>query len=79
MRPRSALHFAPSRNWMNDPNGLIQWNGRVHLLYQHNPGGLTLEHTAWGHASSTDRWNWADHSLALEPGPDGMGVRPGLG
>ncbi len=56
---------------MNDPNGLIQWNGRVHLFYQHNPGGLTPEHMAWGHASSPDLWNWADHPLALEPSPDG--------
>ena len=71
MRPRPALHFAPARNWMNDPNGLIHWNGRVHLFYQHNPGGLTLEQMAWGHASSTDLWNWADHPLALEPSPDG--------
>ena len=51
---------------MNDPNGLIQWNGRVHLFYQHNPSGLTPEHLAWGHASSTDLWNWVDHPLALE-------------
>jgi beta-fructofuranosidase len=71
VRPRPALHFAPSRNWMNDPNGLIEWNGRVHLFYQHNPRGLALEHMAWGHASSTDLWNWADHPLALEPGPAG--------
>jgi sucrose-6-phosphate hydrolase SacC (GH32 family) len=56
---------------MNDPNGLIQWNGRVHLFYQHNPSGLTPERLAWGHASSTDLWNWADHPLALEPSPDG--------
>jgi beta-fructofuranosidase len=56
---------------MNDPNRLIQWNGRVHLFYQHNPGGLTLEQMAWGHAGSTDLWNWADHPLALEPGTDG--------
>jgi beta-fructofuranosidase len=56
---------------MNDPNGLIQWNGRVHLFYQHNPAGLTLEHMAWGHASSTDLWNWTDHPLALEPAPGG--------
>jgi beta-fructofuranosidase len=70
-RPRPALHFAPHRNWMNDPNGLIQWRGRIHLFYQHNPEGVTLEHIAWGHASSTDLWNWADHPLALEPRPDG--------
>jgi beta-fructofuranosidase len=71
VRPRPALHFAPPANWMNDPNGLIAWNGRGHLFYQHNPGGLALEQMAWGHASGTDLWNWADHPLALEPDPDG--------
>ena len=55
-RPRPALHFAPARNWMNDPNGLIQHGGRVHLFYQHNPGGPVPEHMAWGHASSADLW-----------------------
>lgn len=70
-RSRPALHFAPRRNWMNDPNGLIQWRGRVHLFYQHNPAGPTQEHIAWGHASTADLWNWTDHPLALEPDPDG--------
>jgi len=70
-RPRPALHFAPVRGWMNDPNGLIQHNGRVHLFYQHNPAGPVQEHIAWGHASSTDLWTWQDHPLALEPDPAG--------
>ena len=56
---------------MNDPNGLIQRDGRVHLFYQHNPGGLELEQMAWGHASSPDLWRWTDHPLALRPSPDG--------
>jgi beta-fructofuranosidase len=70
-RPRPALHFAPAQGWMNDPNGLIQWNGRVHLFYQHNPAGPAPENIAWGHASSTDLWTWQDHPLALEPDPAG--------
>ena len=70
-RLRPALHFAPRQGWMNDPNGLIQWNGRVHLFYQHNPSGPVWGNIAWGHASTTDMWSWEDHPLALEPEPDG--------
>jgi beta-fructofuranosidase len=56
---------------MNDPNGLVQWNGRVHLFYQHNPAGPVHANIAWGHASSPDLWRWRDHPLALEPDPFG--------
>jgi beta-fructofuranosidase len=56
---------------MNDPNGLVQWNGRVHLFYQHNPAAPVHENIAWGHASSADLWRWQDHPLALEPDPFG--------
>ena len=60
--PRPVLHFAPARGWMNDPNGLVQWNGRVHLFYQHNPAGPVHENIAWGHASSADLWTMAGSS-----------------
>jgi beta-fructofuranosidase len=71
LRPRPVLHFAPRRNWMNDPNGLIQRGGRVHLFYQYNPSGVTHGNIAWGHASSADLWRWEDHPLALVPDPAG--------
>ena len=70
-RPRPVLHFAPARGWMNDPNGLVQWNGRVHLFFQHNPVGPVHDSIAWGHASSADLRTWEDHPLALEPAPFG--------
>ena len=36
---RPQYHYLPAANWMNDPNGVIQWNGRYHLFYQYNPYG----------------------------------------
>lgn len=36
-RPR--YHFLPEANWLNDPNGLIQWGGEYHMFYQYNPNG----------------------------------------
>ena len=36
-RPR--YHFLPAANWMNDPNGVIHWQGRYQLFFQYNPDG----------------------------------------
>jgi beta-fructofuranosidase len=64
---RPQYHFLPLANWMNDPNGLIQWRGRYHLFYQHNPNeaGFGLMH--WGHAVSEDLVRWRDLPIALTP------------
>jgi beta-fructofuranosidase len=64
------FHYAPAAGWLNDPNGLITWNGRHHLFYQHNPAGITQEGIGWGHASSADLISWQEHPLALRPGSD---------
>jgi len=66
-RPR--YHFLPSANWMNDPNGLIQWNGVYHLFYQYNPHGPFHGTIHWGHASSVDLVHWKHLPIALEPTP----------
>ena len=62
------FHFAPSVGWMNDPNGLIQWNGRHHLFFQYNRNSLEHHRVGWGHASSTDLVTWQQHPDALLPG-----------
>lgn len=68
-RPR--YHFLPPANFMNDPNGLIQWQGRYHLFYQYNPEGPFPGPKHWGHAISTDLVHWSDLPIALSPTPGG--------
>jgi beta-fructofuranosidase len=68
-RPR--YHFLPLANWMNDPNGLIQWEGRTHLFYQHNPNGTASAQKHWGHAVSDDLAHWIHLPIALAPTPGG--------
>ncbi len=67
---RPAYHFAPASNWMNDPNGIIQWNGRYHLFYQYNPAGPFHGTIHWGHAASDDLVHWEHLPVALAPTPD---------
>lgn len=33
---RETYHFAPWKNWMNDPNGLCYFKGYYHMFYQFN-------------------------------------------
>jgi beta-fructofuranosidase len=68
-RPR--VHFLPPANWMNDPCGLIQWQGQYHLFYQYNPNGAFHSTIHWGHAVSSDLLHWTDLPIALAPTPGG--------
>lgn len=67
-RPR--YHFLAPSNWLNDPNGLIHWQGTHHLFYQHNPLAAVWGKIHWGHAASADLVHWRDLPIALTPGPE---------
>jgi len=66
-----AYHFTPPANWMNDPNGLICWQGTYHMFYQYNPYEAVWGNIHWGHASSPDLLHWRHHPIALSPDADG--------
>lgn len=66
-RYRQRYHFMPPAYWMNDPNGLIQYRGKYHLFYQHNPYAPYWGAMHWGHAISSDLVHWEHLPIALAP------------
>jgi fructan beta-fructosidase len=62
---RPQVHFSPTQNWMNDPNGLIWYKGQYHLFFQYNPSGNTWGNMSWGHAVSTDLVHWKQLPVAI--------------
>ena len=68
MRPK--LHFTAPYNWINDPNGLIYYNGEYHVFYQHYPYACYWGTMHWGHATTKDFISYNHHPIALYPSKD---------
>jgi sucrose-6-phosphate hydrolase SacC (GH32 family) len=73
---RPQFHFTPATNWMNDPNGMVFYDGEYHLFYQFNPFGIKWGHMSWGHAVSRDMLRWTHLPVAL-PEADGVMIFSG--
>ncbi len=64
---RPQFHFTAQKHWINDPNGLVYYDGEYHLYFQHTPNSMVHGRTTWGHAVSTDLVQWKQlHTAALD-------------
>lgn len=65
-----VFHITGERGWINDPNGLIYYNGQYHAFFQHYPHDTKWGPMHWGHVVSDDLTNWEYFPIALTPGDD---------
>jgi beta-fructofuranosidase len=68
MRPQ--FHLLPAKNWMNDPNGPIYFNGKYHMFCQYNPEGPLWGNMSWYHSVSPDMLHWTHLPVAFTPTPN---------
>lgn len=69
---RLQYHFSPPAMWMNDPNGMVYYQGEYHLFYQYHPDSTVWGPMHWGHAISRDLVFWEHLPIALYPDELGM-------
>ncbi len=64
-----TYHYRPKKGWINDPNGLVYFQGYYHVFYQHSPNYEVpwKEPMHWGHARTKDFLHWEELPIALYP------------
>ncbi|HZG85828.1 glycoside hydrolase family 32 protein [Paenibacillus sp.] len=68
---RPQFHFSPASAWLNDPNGMVYYEGEYHLFFQHHPDSDVWGPMHWGHAVSRDLVHWEQLPIALKPDDNG--------
>ncbi len=64
---RPQFHFSARTGWINDPNGLVYYDGTWHVFFQHNPYSTDWGNMTWGHATSSDLMHWTEQPAAIHP------------
>ncbi|VGO16882.1 Levanase [Pontiella desulfatans] len=65
---RPQLRFTPDQGRSWDPNGLYYYNGLWHLFFQYNPVGVDGGNQHWGHATSTNLFDWVQQDFGIPKG-----------
>ena len=66
-RMRPLYHVSAPVGWINDPNGLSEYDGRIHLFYQYYPYKREWGPMHWGHSVTDDMMRWEQIPTALAP------------
>ncbi|WP_100010194.1 glycoside hydrolase family 32 protein [Lentibacillus sediminis] len=64
---RLHFHLMPPVGLMNDPNGLVFFQGKYHFFYQWNPFETAHGVKFWGHYVSDNLVYWEEAPVALAP------------
>lgn len=64
---RPQFHFTSRMGWLNDPNGMVYYDGEWHMLFQHFAKGNASGAKSWGNAVSTDLMHWQQLPHAINP------------
>lgn len=64
---RPQFHFTSRMGWLNDPNGMVYYDGEWHMLFQHFAKGNANGPKSWGNAVSTDLMHWEQLPHAINP------------
>ncbi len=67
---KPVFHITGEKGWINDPNGVVKFQGKYHVFYQHHPYSCEWGPMHWGHVVSDDLLNWSYLPYALTPGDE---------
>lgn len=67
-RYRLSYHLMPPVGWMNDPNGLCEYQGTHHIFYQYTPFNADgTSKKGWGHYTTKDFISYDQEPVKIVP------------
>ena len=67
---RPQFHFTSRVGWLNDPNGMVYYDGEWLQAFQHYAKGNASGAKSWGQSVSTDLFHWTQLPHILNPYPN---------